>query len=125
MLKTLFVAINRPFSSRPLRCCNNAFRGTAKKPPENPKKTSAHAAQLNEGCAAKSPTENIPMPTAPRGTSPSSILSLDKRPAARLPAPMPIAAKVHSSPMRVSPSCRISFPNRGKTIWRNAPKNQK
>ena len=39
----LLVAISWPFSSLPLRCCNNAFKGTAKSPAEKPRSTSASA----------------------------------------------------------------------------------
>ncbi len=39
----LFVAISRPFSSRPLFCWSRAFKGTLNIPPENPSSASTVA----------------------------------------------------------------------------------
>ena len=66
-----------------------------------------------------------PMPIAPIGARPSSTLSPDSRPAARLPMPMPIAANEVSTPTHVPLRAITSVPNRMTTSCRSEPRNQK
>src|SRR6266581_1810627 len=48
MFRKLLVAISRPFSWSPLRCCSKALSGTAKRPPKNPTKIKLTAASVND-----------------------------------------------------------------------------
>ena len=65
------------------------------------------------------------MPMDPIGASPSSTLSPDRRPAARLPAPMPTAAKAVRNPVRLSLSPMTCVPNSTMSVCSSAPRNQK
>jgi hypothetical protein len=75
MFRKLLVAISRPFSSPPARCCSSAFSGTAKKPPKKPIRVRLIAASVKDRPDAASAMANTPMPIAPIGASPSSTLS--------------------------------------------------
>ena len=125
MLRKLLVAMRRPFSSSPLFCCRSAFSGTANSPPKNPTIVRFSAARENECPDRERSTANTPMPIDPIGASPSSTLSPDRRPAARLPIAMPIAANVVRMPVQRSLRPMTSVPKRIISSCSSEPRNQK
>ena len=78
---------SRPFSSSSGFCCSSAFSGTANQPPAEANQQQRDRAPASTTASRpESARLNTPMPNAPIGTSPSSILSPDSRPATRLPS---------------------------------------
>ncbi len=110
VLIKLMVAIRRPFSPLPLRCCTKALRGTMSNPPARPRVMRSPAAMLKCGGSRAKAKALKPMPSAPRGTSPSSTLLPESRPAAKLPTPIPTAINVCNRPTCTSVAPNTSLP---------------
>ena len=109
-LRKLLVASSWPFSCAAGRCWISAFSGTMNRPPEKPSAARHAQTAENDGSVAGRIIENRPMPIEPSGTSPSSTLSPERRPAIRLPRPMPPARNVARMPVRTSSRFIVSCP---------------
>src|ERR1700693_212774 len=95
-----------------------------KRPPASPSKRRSATDFEKEPPEKESAIEKNPMPNEPIGTSPSSTLSPDKRPARRLPAPIPTASEATRRPVLPSERFMTSFAKRSRSIWKRAPRNQ-
>ena len=124
VLSRLLTANTEPFSPTAGFCCSSAWSGTVNSPPANPSTSSAAQASGYEGIAKTSANAPSPMPNDPNGTRPSSTLSPDHRPAARLPPPTPTAR--HALIAAMAPSLRPMTwrPAASTAICSSAPRNQ-
>src|SRR3954447_24652538 len=96
-----------------------------KNPVAKPSSTSITADMAKEPAHWDSANENTPIPMEPSGTSPSSTLSPESRPATMLPIPMPMPEKAIRMPDQRSSSPIISLPSSTTSMRSSAPRNQK
>ena len=95
----LLVAIVRPFSCAPARCCMKAYCGTTKSPLATARNATAIADARQRSARGAQREREDSHQQLPSGTRPSSTLSPESLPASMLPQPMPTARKTHSSEM--------------------------